>query len=248
MLAKSPLDSQRFGINVFRLDVSELDSTKFACVVKDFDSAQPDIVIVRVSDVQLINFLGELSEAFRFVIADSLLEFCLVFADKFEHLSGANSREIRDHIRLGVPEDESAVRRVASQAFLSHRSHYHANPLFSRSLINVGYEDWAANELRDRNSFFVYEDNDKNIKGFLSLQIRNLRGTVVLNAVDPQFAGLGIYQALLKTALEFASDQDCLDVKIMTPSTNIRPINVWIKLGFRYSRLLHTIHVMPSQD
>lgn len=238
-------ESLQFGLSIYRLDITESDDCGAHDIANQIRSTEFDVIVSRVTDAQLSSFVNTVCEGFCVLVADSLLEFSYSFDNPGNPLPSVEwPNSFR--ARAGNPIDEVGVRRIAVEAFRLHRSHYHANKMFNVETIASGYEEWAARELLTQDVFMICDDDKGSPKGFISLQILGSVGKIVLNAVDVNFQGQGVYRSLIVEALRVARERGCEEVRVATPSTNTRPINIWIKSHFRYRRLLHTVHVMRS--
>jgi GNAT superfamily N-acetyltransferase len=213
-----------------------------AVIVDQINDSEFDLVIVRVPALTAGTLIRELSRSFDVLVAETLLRF--VCHDKSLELMRVDW-DTDGIVRRGHYSDESAVFEIAHAAFKDHRSHFSANPIFDPELINLGYAEWAISELKKQDVFLVHEIGEV-ISGFLSLQIEDPNSTIVLNAVDPIMQGRGIYKSLLRAALRIASEKGVKSVSVSTPSTNPRPINVWIQNGFMYSDASITLHILNS--
>jgi GNAT superfamily N-acetyltransferase len=214
-----------------------------AFIIDQVNESEFELVIVRVPALTAGTLIRELSQSLDVLVAETLLKFIC-------HDRALESIQVdwntEGKVRSGLYSDESAVFEIAHAAFKDHRSHFSANPIFDPELINLGYAEWATSELKNQDVFLVHEIGEV-ISGFLSLQIENPNSTIVLNAVNPIMQGRGIYKSLLREALRIASEKGAKSVSISTPSTNPRPINVWIQNGFKYSDASITLHILNSK-
>ena len=155
--------------------------------------------------------------------------------------------------RDGNENDDAELRDVTARVFSDYQNHYHANPLFSPSLILAGYEEWAANHLRPggatRTWVATHEDS---IIGFICCSFDRKAGTaeIVLNGVLHEHAGRGIYSDLVRIAQATFAKMGMQAISVSTQVGNYAVQRVWSREGMRLSHAFDTWHMnaMLSHD
>jgi RimJ/RimL family protein N-acetyltransferase len=152
--------------------------------------------------------------------------------------------------RKALPEDHVSICQIAGAAFKFGR--YHTDPRFPRDLANARYVQWMRNALsgsNPNNVVFVLGQPGE-VVGFMDIVIRNGRADLRLGAVDPSkntgFSGAGfsLYVESVRTVLGLGAKS----VTTKIASANTRVMNVFSRLGFRFSKPEAVLHWRPLID
>jgi len=185
-------------------------------------------------------------ESFGFEIKD-----CLIYYENTDFLSGTPSELASSQyvIRRSIISDASEVLAVARSAFTNYVGHFHADSKLAKTCSNEVYADWAHSCVLNGDAgcpTFVAESAD-GVVGFLSIKmLSNFTADIILNAVDEQARGRGVYTQLLLTALQYALSKSCKRVLISTQVNNFRVQRVWIANGFVPVEHYYTFHLWCS--
>ena len=147
-------------------------------------------------------------------------------------------------LRNALPEDHEPIYQIANTAFQFGR--YHTDPQFPRELANARYVTWMRNALSgsDPNDFVFVLGEPGEVVGFMDVVIRDARANLRLGAVDPEknlgFSGAGfsLYVESVRAALELGAKS----VTTKISSANTRVLNVFSRLGFRFSKPEAVLH------
>jgi len=236
MSTRSLPDCMRFGLEVHRF---RFETFSDDLIVKLFH-VRPDIAILRLPAEHLQNLLR--SSAVRTltpIVADTLVYYSRIAKDSSPPLEIRNSKT---QYRRGEAPDLQGLLKTARKAFTGYINHYSANPLLKRQLILEGFEEWASTFLQGSpdKRLWVATSGDV-VVGFIGCQVHGRELTIALNAVDPSFAGQGIYGDLLSFVLA-ATSTEFEQVTISTQVHNLAVQRVWQARGFRITKALNTIH------
>ena len=172
----------------------------------------------------------------------SPVEFSLVATLSKLQSAKLPSRQVE--LRKALPEDHSSLYAIAGTAFEFGR--YHTDPQFPRELANARYVHWIRNALSGSNpdDFVFVLGEPGEVIGFMDIVIRDGRADLRLGAVDPgknlgfSGAGFNLYLESVRAALELGARS----VTTKIASANTRVLNVFSRLGFRFSKPETVLH------
>jgi GNAT superfamily N-acetyltransferase len=229
----SALDSQRFGIRVFRARVEEASAA--ADLMQFVRSADLDLLIVRCP-VQAMAAAQALERAGCF-LTDTLVYYR--GATRNFEPPPANSTGVR----LGQATDRTSVEVVARASFSGFFGHYHADPRLDPDAATEGYVEWACSALADPASVVLISETDGRVSGFLTAKkLDGKTWEILLNGVAPEFQRRGIYTALFREIGCRARAQGASEVLVSTQLANLAPQKVWTRAGLALDHALYTFH------
>lgn len=249
-LRKSREDSDRFGIRIFRGTINNHVENP-SCLVDEIIESKADLVIVRVpaGDVTLPFALA--NHGVIPIHADTL-----VYYERDAKLPAAQlpTNSLYD-FHLASEADRSSLSTLATSAFGSYRSHYHANPELNPATIAAGYGEWAASciagSLSERQRLlgnhretWVVRSKCK-IIAFATCMVNDQEKSaeILLNAVDPHYSGQGVYSSLLRQMVDVYHQRDMACVRISTQVWNYTVQRAWVRQGFLLTRAYDTYHL-----
>jgi len=213
-------------------------------IVRVCGETDHDVVILRypTSRISLAGQIAQHAELFSFH-ADTLVYFSLDVASKPESIT----LPTKYRSRLAVSADRSILVRIAESAFNGYDSHYAANSKFNQVDIRDGYVEWVASCLgaQSYETLVTLTDFDS-VSGFAVIKFGHGVAEIVLNAVDQDFQGSGVYGDLLEHIFHLISGRGIEELVVSTTVSNFRAIRAWIRAGFTLDFSLSTIHVMKS--
>jgi RimJ/RimL family protein N-acetyltransferase len=147
-------------------------------------------------------------------------------------------------LRKALPEDHVSIYQIAGTVFQFGR--YHTDPRFPRHLANARYVHWMSNALSgsNPNDFVFVLGQPGEVVGFMDVVICDGRADLRLGAVDPSKnlgfsgAGLSLYVESVRAALDLGAKS----VTTKIASANTRVLNVFSRLGFRFSKPEVVLH------
>lgn len=241
VLHHSDVESRRFGLRIARGVVGVDEKPDQICA--DIAVLRPDIAIFRCNagDTRQIDALVSAGLVPRH--ADTLLYYRI----------GLHSQTVRETL---VPEvrieqasaaDVRALESIVRSGFDGYRNHYHANPLLSPAAILDGYVEWALDYVLrpgDEKQTWVSRV-DGQARTFVTCRVYADRSEVeiILNATDPDWAGRGLYSALLRFLIGHYRQLGLSALVISTQVWNYDVQRVWSRTGLVLDRAFDTYHV-----
>jgi len=178
-------------------------------------------------------------EALEFRIMD-----CLVYYEcPTEDLSAVKPLTLE--IREATVEDAAAVAETARLCFSDYSGHYHADARLDRIKVSEAYIDWAHRSCAEQEvaSCVFLSIVGRAVSGFIALrQNSSAEGEGVLNAVQPCFAGTGIYGQLITRSKQWCRDNGMKRMIISTQIDNLKVQRTWSNRGFRLYKSYYTLH------
>jgi GNAT superfamily N-acetyltransferase len=231
--AYSALDSQRFGIRVFRARAGDVAAV--LGLIQFARSADLDLLIVRcpveaVAAAQSIERAGG-------ILTDTLVYYrgptsC------FEPSPAASPC-----VRLCQETDRAALETIARASFAGFFGHYHADPRLDPAAATEGYVQWASSALDDPSSVVLVSETEGRLSGFLTAKKLDAKTwEILLNGVAPEFQRRGIYAALFREIGCRVRAQGASEVLISTQLANLAPQKVWSRAGLQIDHALYTFH------
>lgn len=238
-LARSPLDSARFGLEIWR---GHLTGEQVPGLWKDICQAGADIAIFRLPAEDIRAMSGYEGPREFLIHADTLVYY-------ERSLRGTTATPIsrgHDRYRLATADDDAELRALTARIFANYQNHYHANPLLPPEKILAGYVEWAAGHLvpgRSTRTWVALHDGA--IVGFIccSFDEEARSAEIVLNGVRSEYAGQGIYADLVRLAQAYFADLGFEVIRVSTQVGNYAVQRVWAREGLRLSHAFDTWHV-----
>lgn len=139
------------------------------------------------------------------------------------------------------PEDSAVLEEMAGTVFSKER--FHTDPRIGASLANLRYRAWMRNSLRDeRQQVLKFLDEGK-LAGFFIVEYLT-DGTCYwhLTAVAPGNQSRGVGKRIWTTMLLHNRNEGIERVETSISSHNIRVMNLYVSLGFRFLNPQTTFH------
>jgi GNAT superfamily N-acetyltransferase len=232
----SNLEFERYGVRCARAQAateSDVESFERFCRENDVD-----LFIVRCPTEQI-----ELVQAFE--RSGALLMDCLVYYRRDLVKRPLANPDGFDWIRPVESKDVQSVARVAATAFEGYYGHYHADRRLDREKSDAAYRDWAVRSCSDErfaDRVFAAWDGDE-VVCFATLKALSADEVeAVLFGVAPQAQGRGIYDALIKKSLHWASEIQAKSCVLSTQISNLAVQKVWVRNGFEPMNSYFTLH------
>lgn len=238
VLHKSPLDSQRFGLNVMRGQTHDPD---VSALCREIITSACDIAIIRVPTGTALDIGRFARMAMPAIHADTLVYYT---CDLTRHVPSP-LRNTELEFALATPADLAELRALIAYTFARYVSHYHANPMFPREQVLAGYQQWAEGHVgHERRSLWTAR-RDGRIVAFAACEQDKDSGDAegVLYGVGPDAAGGGIYSDLIRYTQQVARRQGARSMKVSTQVGNFAVQKVWAREGFHMFRALDTLHI-----
>lgn len=249
-LRASEIDSRRFAFPVGRCAIPRSSTASAAEIAREVIASGVDVAIVRAAAERTDLEEGLRTDRRLDVIRADTLRYWRRYVPAPSLGAGATHGDSAPHgdgtvvARDATPADRDGIERVARRAFAGYATHYRANPRFADALIADGFCEWATSGLGRAGATTLVVGGPAGVEGFLLAERDGDALEVVLNAVDPEAEGRGLYTAMLSAAIGRAAREGVREVWISTQAHNERVMRVWERLGFVPEFDLMTLHVM----
>lgn len=238
MLTPAKLESARFGFNVARASIDEIDAGALA---RQLIRSRVDVAILRLParpnpSIASLHALG-LSP----IHADTLVTYS---CDLARHPSQALFNPSLQ-IRSAEHDDVSGITELVQTVFAEYPNHYRANPLLPRADIVAGYCEWALSHIGADNRTCWVTCVEGRVAGLACSAFDSRAGTCQgeLHGVLPDFARNRIYTDLIRFTQNYFRERGFSTLKISTQVGNLRVQRVWVKEGFAFESAQDTYHI-----
>lgn len=245
-LTASPLDSQRFGMRVFRGRVDALD-----------DRALFQALVAERVDVAILRTPAGASPAWyrmgRYgllpIHADTLVYYRMALQDREE-------RPLRNTdlaFAEATDADRDTLAALVRTTFDRYVSHYHANPAFDRERVLAGYMEWATGYIAPsaaagRITWVARRGGEIVAFACCGFDEATEEAEGVLYGVHPAHAGGGLYGDLIRyTQAQFRA-RGFRSMAVSTQVWNYAVQKVWAREGFALDKAYDTYHVNAMLD
>ena len=246
-LALATEDSRRFNLRIFRGNIDS-NPPPSGALEKEIRESKADIVIIRLPAGMISPIHELIGTGYMPIHADTLVYHTRQLNTPLE----AKSEDSDLTTELAETADRERIVKIATDAFRSYRSHYHANPLLDSVAITAGYAEWAisflGSQTLDRETWVVRKRNQ--IVGFATCALwnNNKSAEIVLNAIDPMYSGRGIYRHLLNQILISYQARGFMTVRISTQIWNYTVQRAWAHVGFFITHAYDTYHINARES
>jgi ribosomal protein S18 acetylase RimI-like enzyme len=242
----SQVESNRFGINVARLNVPLESPSLDAEIAQICSDSSADLLILRYPSarISLSQRLAELSKKYAFQ-ADTLVYFSKNLDSKTEYYQPVDDLKFS----IAGAGDKSSIQALSQEIFQEYPNHYRSNRHIEPRLILDGYVEWALSGLEDSTKLtLIVATPDSKMIGFALVSFDNDEAEIELNGVHPDFQSRGVYSALLQMVIGRLVDQKIKKLSISTQVQNTRVIRAWVKAGFNLDFSLNTFHLISRKS
>lgn len=182
--------------------------------------------------VEHISEVSQLADA-GFRVVDTALNF-----------DGVISGSPGNSVRFAVPEDSSAVPRIAGSVFRFSR--FHLDPLVPNGIADTIKSAWAANYFEGkRGDGMVVAERNGCIAGFLQL-MWSVQDCLVIDliGVDSAWQGQGIGRDMILHAARYGTGDGRVPARMMvgTQAANAPSVRLYESLGFRLASAQYVMH------
>lgn len=241
------------------LEINGLATARFGAVSAHLIDTTAKIDIIDDSADQLgVELLtaridvSDLPTTHRFEAAGFRLMDTLVYYGRSASGPAAPSIPSGTSIRLADHADVDAVGAIARRAFRDYFGHFHSDPRLDRDAADAAYVEWAETStvnVDEERPVLLSCDEDGAVLGFLTLRnVGDPTAEIVLNAVDPDQQGRGIYASLIEAALCHVGAAGTERLIVSTQINNYGVQRVWARLGFVHERSVYTFHKWYERD
>jgi len=238
LLSLSSLDSQRFGLRVYRADVAGHESKQIAA---ELLAEECDLAIIRLP-----------AGASGLAAALSRFGFPVLHCDTLVIYEVDLSRSVVSvptnpqlQFRIAAPFDVPALEALVADTFSGYRSHYSANPFLDPARVLEGYKEWCQGFLMRLDGIVWLATIDDCVVAFAACVEDAISkiGEGVLYGVDPRYAGVGIYGDLIRHTRNDFKSKGFRTMRVSTQVWNLAVQKVWAREGFTMASTKDTLHV-----
>jgi GNAT superfamily N-acetyltransferase len=160
-------------------------------------------------------------------------------------LEAVGTLALPPHIPLDValctPDDVAAVEAIAGTAFGHER--FHADPRLPPGIGDARYRNWARNSAtHPRQRIHVLREAGRPVAFFVTEALEDGTTYWHLNAVAPGAQGRGIGRRAWLTMIARAAHEGATRVRSSIVMRNLRVLNLYASLGFRFEAPSMTFH------
>lgn len=151
------------------------------------------------------------------------------------------------NVRTATEADLPTVVAIAGTAFANER--FHMDPRLGPRLGNPRYQNWIKSCFQHPTQLLsVLSDEDKLVAFFVTETLADGLCYWHLNAVAPEAQGQGYGRRAWRTMLQQAAEAGARRVRTSIVARNVRVLNLYARLGFRFLAPQMTFHWVRPHD
>ena len=198
ILLINDLETRRFGVTCARFNGRDTEFPDLADVEQTAKLLGVAIISTRIDASAMDRVHG--LEANGYQLMDTLV----YYGRSLQHVGASRQPPEGVTLRLATPGDAHSVECIAGAAFRGYFGHYHADPRLDNAGADAAYVEWAANSVAQASDTtpVLLALKAEEIIGFATLRFETpTESEVILNAVDPNHRGGGVYTSIIERAL-----------------------------------------------
>ncbi len=216
-------DSKYFGYEIGKIEID---------VPEYFQPDELPVITKGFNLVYIFSMKPILVDNIDLVLADKKIQFV------------RKSELLQDDFNRITKYDHGLSDKLLNLAYESGKySRFRTDTFFIRNEFQILYFEWIKNSVErcaaDEVSVIAEADD---LKGFITLSIKNNYAEIGLIAVNPIDRGQGYGSLLIKYAIDWAYKHDCHEIKVSTQDKNKSAIALYEKNGFALSNLTYIYH------
>jgi hypothetical protein len=234
-LLPSPIETNRFGIGVARVEIGPDSKAAATDVVDLIEQCDIDVVVVRYP-ADRVSWAAEFSSGRRSVFhADTIV---------YWELAHPHTVALGDGFafRIAQAGERDLVDDLARSAFTDYGSHYRANQLFDPADIALGYAEWATSQVAVTSSSVLVVSRGGDDVAFAAIDHADPRSEITLSGVPEWARGQGAYRASMEVAEIFSAKRESEGLLISTQVHNTVVQRVWARRGYLPIHTFETVH------
>lgn len=238
----APWDSKLLGFPVLQINEFSLIGHQKHNDVEGFLAccmeANPGLISIRLPHEKLKETMCLEGFGFRFIEMVHYPYFCDLNTMDFEE---------SDHLKVehANNDDIDGIKEIASCAFSNER--FHVDPRIDSNIADQRYSNWAINAAcHSTQELYAIKDKTTLIAFFV---IENKPDGICywhLNGVSPSSQGKGYGEKSWLAMMRLAKKEGAKGIKTCIAARNTKVLNLYAKLGFKFSEPEMTFHWMPE--
>lgn len=237
-LARAPLDSARFGLEVWR--ATEIGAP--ASVLPELVASGADVAIYRLPP-SASGPVARLAQSGLEVIHAGVLVYYTLDLTRHDPPPPRNP-DIA--IVPTTAADDAELAALVDASFGGYASHYLANPLFAPDRVLAGYREWTLRHRLDhaRTASWVAR-RDGRLVAFACCAFDAAGGVCDggIYGVLPGEARSGLFGALIRHTQRHFKDAGFREMRMSSKADNFAVQKVWMREGFHLYAAFDTLHV-----
>ena len=230
-------DSVIFGCPVLQITRMEIRGTEadkeFAAFEAARDGLNAGLVSCRLAHDRLRESILLEARGFRFIE--------MAFHPELDHLEKLVLPSDTLSVARATSQDLPEVLKIAGNAFRNER--FHVDPRLDPKLGDLRYCNWVTSSLdHPSQRLTLVRDGELLVAFFVTEMLEDGACYWHLNAVAPQAQGQGYGRRAWQTMLRQAREEGAHRVQTCIVARNHRVLNLYARLGFRFSPPLMTFH------
>ncbi|UZR94932.1 GNAT family N-acetyltransferase [Chondrinema litorale] len=233
------IDSQRFGLVIYRARLEEIDATS---LLNQILENNVDTAIIRIPTVNLSQLNRLEKTAMPFIVADTLAYYT-------KDLTNKKPRELQHKeltLKRAGQADHEALNAIVKETFGSYVNHYRINPFFDNQSVTEGYQDWVRSYAEDNDERICWlVKRGEEVIGFATFNFQSegkCKG--ILYGVLPSERGKGVFRDIMRYAENYAMEREGVtSMQTTTQIENIAVQKLWTSEDYTLSNTSNTIHI-----
>ena len=226
----SPLDTSRWGITTYRLDIKH---------PADIHKYPYDLVIARI-------------DANRLDLVQKACRHGFYICDVLTYWKGTTGRSDNKPLPTGYWErpieakDSGAIAEIARSCFTDYVGHYHADPRMDKEDATEAYVEWAANSTSGiviEHEKYEYPMVHRPVVAFGTF---GSPCELVLAGTGKAHAGNGLYGYMVRACMRWGYMKGVGEIEISTQVNNTHVQRTWVEHGLKPHKHVYTLHRWPD--
>ncbi len=237
-LKYSKLDSNRFGLVIYRSKIKVIDAPS---ILSQILLHNIDTAIIRIPTDQLSQIHKLEKIAMPFMVTDTLAYYEMDLTS-YKEVPPINSDL---EFVVAKPSDHPAINRIVRETFGSYVNHYRMNPFFDNEHVTEGYQDWVRSYAEnDPTRICWLVKREGKLVAFANFNYENeMKAKGILYGVKPSERGKGMFNDIMRYAKLYSIERGCEKIQVTTQIENLVVQAAWTKQGFSLDRTSNTIHI-----
>jgi dTDP-4-amino-4,6-dideoxy-D-galactose acyltransferase len=231
--AKLPWDSDFFGFSTARISAPHLDTKNLSEIIRTLTRNQIRLAYWSVEPTD------EESHEAAILCGGFLADVKLTYTLDLPTQSSLTSKW------PVVPVHEPVQSEVLDGLAITAGGHsrFRIDPTFPDPLFCAMYAEWMHKSLTgERADQVMIVEAEGQTAGMLTVKQDGSTGSIGLVAVDSQYEGKGMGNALVRHAINWSADRACTQISVVTQERNLSACRLYERCGFHIEQSEHIWH------